>query len=136
MRWKRTCNNGVLSGTYPKTKAATSSPPNGCALPWGGNINNGESRTAYQRSAVPFGEQCIFETRVCNNGTLSGSYSNARVVRCRPLTAVQRCRGAGTSATESLNRFIRLRVFRNEWSMRLRDAGVRNNGALQRFVSQ
>lgn len=72
----RTCNNGVLSGTY-RNEGCNVSPPNGCALPWGGNINNGESRTAYQRSAVPFGEQCIFETRVCNNGTLSGSYSNA-----------------------------------------------------------
>ncbi|MBK8013519.1 MAG: hypothetical protein IPK13_19460 [Deltaproteobacteria bacterium] len=71
----RTCNNGTLSGSY-RNDNCNVSPASGCALPWGGNISNGESRTAYQRSTVPFGEQCISETRVCNNGALSGSYGN------------------------------------------------------------
>ncbi|MDB5237766.1 MAG: hypothetical protein JWM46_36 [Candidatus Kaiserbacteria bacterium] len=33
--------------------------------------------TAYQSSTVQSGSSCVSETRTCNNGTLSGSYTNA-----------------------------------------------------------
>jgi len=71
----RTCqSNGTLSGSY-MFQNCTINPPASCALPWGGSIANGQSVIAYQNSAVAFGGSCVFETRVCNNGVLSGSYT-------------------------------------------------------------
>ncbi|MDP2651687.1 MAG: CARDB domain-containing protein, partial [bacterium] len=49
-----------------------------CSLPWGGSINDGSSVTAYQTSSVTPPATCssVSQTRTCNNGTLSGSYTN------------------------------------------------------------
>ena len=44
----------------------------GCAVPWGGKIEHGQSVTAYQNASPP----CISETRTCNGGALSGSFTN------------------------------------------------------------
>ena len=56
------------SGMCSKTK-------NPCNLPWGGSISSGSSVTAYLNGT----EQCtcISETRTCDDGSLSGSYTNA-----------------------------------------------------------
>lgn len=45
-----------------------------CSLPWGGSISHGQSTTAWNTSASCGG--CSSETRSCNNGTLSGSFTN------------------------------------------------------------
>ena len=44
-----------------------------CDLPWGGQIDEGESITAYSSSSAC--SSCISETRVCTAGVLSGSYT-------------------------------------------------------------
>ena len=43
-------------------------------------VSHGASVTAYQSSSVSAGQQCASETRTCNNGTLSGSYTFASCV--------------------------------------------------------
>lgn len=69
----RTCTNGTLSGSYTNTScsvaAAASCTFNGQA------ISSGSSITAYQSSSVLFGQQCVAQTRNCQNGTLSGAYA-------------------------------------------------------------
>jgi hypothetical protein len=72
----RTCNNGVLSGTYINQNCTPVPCPSSCVLPWGGSIAHLASVTAYQASSVPCGSICVSQTRTCNNGTLSGTYTN------------------------------------------------------------
>ncbi|MFZ9115320.1 MAG: hypothetical protein ACO24D_19565, partial [bacterium] len=43
-------------------------------------LSSGQSVIAYQSSSVPFGESCSSQTRTCNNGTLTGSYSQSSCV--------------------------------------------------------
>jgi hypothetical protein len=50
--------------------------PADCSLPWGGTILHNANVTAYQNATEPFGGSCVTESRVCNNGALSGSYTN------------------------------------------------------------
>ena len=38
-------------------------------------LSSGQSVIAYQSALVPFGQSCLSQTRTCNNGVLSGSYS-------------------------------------------------------------
>lgn len=46
-----------------------------CTLPWGGTIASGASVTAYQAANVACGGSCTSQTRTCNNGILSGTYT-------------------------------------------------------------
>jgi hypothetical protein len=48
-----------------------------CVTPFGPSIPHGASITAFQTATIycPSTAQCASETRVCNNGTLSGSYT-------------------------------------------------------------
>lgn len=64
----RTCNNGVLSGTY--TNQSCNEP----CIAGGqiGTIASGATVTAYQASSAP---SCASETRTCTNGVLSGTYA-------------------------------------------------------------
>lgn len=43
----------------------------------GQTVASGASVTAYQSATVPYGSQCASQARTCNDGTLSGSYTNA-----------------------------------------------------------
>ena len=70
----RTCSNGSLSGTFHNQNCSVSAA-SGCSLPWGGSINHGNSVIAYQNAAVPFGSACDSQTRTCDDGSLSGSFS-------------------------------------------------------------
>ena len=48
-----------------------------CLLPWGGTIAHNGSVLAHQFATVPCGSVCgLSEDRVCNNGVLSGTYTN------------------------------------------------------------
>ena len=47
-----------------------------CNIPWGGTLNHGSSVVAWQNSSVPCGNSCQNQTRTCNDGSLSGSYTN------------------------------------------------------------
>lgn len=68
----RTCNNGTLSGSYLYSNCTVGTPAN-CSFN-GVPVADGASITAYQASGVPFGFTCNQQTRICSNGTLSGSY--------------------------------------------------------------
>lgn len=67
----RTCYNGSLSGSYSSSSCSVQAAAS-CSLPWGGAVAHGGSVTAYATSS---GSTCTSETRSCNNGSLSGSYS-------------------------------------------------------------
>ena len=72
----RTCSNGTLSGSY--TNSSCSVTPCPCTLPWGGTLAHGSSVTAYLSSSAV---TCTSQTRTCNNGTLSGSYTYQSCLR-------------------------------------------------------
>ena len=59
---------------YPSHITISATTAAGCALPWGGVINHGQSVTAYQSPGENCGPTCVSETRTCSNGVLSGSY--------------------------------------------------------------
>jgi hypothetical protein len=67
----RTCNNGVLSGTYANSSCSPL-PPAACSLD-GKTIASGASIAAYLTTTVPYGQTCTSQTRTCSNGSLSGS---------------------------------------------------------------
>lgn len=71
----RTCNNGSLSGSYSFASCAPNSPA--ACLFNGQTLAHGSAVKAFQNSSVAFGNNCVSEDRVCNNGTLTGSYNFA-----------------------------------------------------------
>jgi hypothetical protein len=78
----RMCNNGTLTGTAEfSLPNCTVLPPRRCFTPWGQEIQHGGSVEAYYLSLVNFGQSCralgAVETRVCNDGTLSGSFTQS-----------------------------------------------------------
>ncbi len=66
------CPTSCCIGPMPST---TISCPE-CQTPWGTEIANGATVTAYQTSSVACASTCISENRTCNNGILSGSFTN------------------------------------------------------------
>lgn len=81
----RMCTNGVLAGSYTY---ATCNPLEAPSCLFNGvTITSGNSVTAYSSSSVPYGATCsgVAETRVCQDGVLSGSapYSSCDVAAPR-----------------------------------------------------
>jgi hypothetical protein len=71
----RVCNNGSLSGSYAYGSCSIGAPK--ACLFNGQTVAHGQTVTAYQTSSVGFGNTCGKESRTCNNGTLTGSYTFA-----------------------------------------------------------
>ncbi|MFS4460630.1 hypothetical protein [Bdellovibrio sp. HCB2-146] len=71
----RVCDNGKLSGTYTFGSCAVGAPKS--CLFNGRTVAHLETVTAYASSSVDYGQSCASQTRICNNGTLSGAYSYA-----------------------------------------------------------
>jgi len=71
----RTCTNGTLSGTYTNSTCLVGNAQV-CSFN-GQTIAHSSNVTAYQNETVPFGGTCKSQTRTCNNGTLSGAYTNS-----------------------------------------------------------
>lgn len=69
----RTCNNGQLSGSYSYASCQPNEPAS-CIFD-GKTIVHGDSVTAFENSSVSYAEMCRAETRSCDNGHLSGSFS-------------------------------------------------------------
>jgi hypothetical protein len=69
----RTCTNGTLTGSYAFASCNAGAP--GSCLFDGQSVAHGQTVTAYQSSTVGYGQSCISQSRVCTNGTLSGSYT-------------------------------------------------------------
>lgn len=71
----RTCTNGVMSGSFAHGSCTVSAAPsctfNGQTIPHGGRV------FGFQASSVPYGQNCNYEERTCNAGTLSGSFAYA-----------------------------------------------------------
>lgn len=78
----RTCANGALSGSYEYESCAADAPK--ACLFNGAQVAHGQEVIAYQKSGVPFGESCVAEKRLCDNGDLSGSYQYASCVKDAP----------------------------------------------------
>lgn len=70
----RRCTDGILSGSYSNS-SCNEIGFQGCTTPWGSTLNSGQSAIAYEFGAVPYGSSCGSETRTCNNGALSGSFT-------------------------------------------------------------
>ncbi len=68
----RTCFNGTLSGIYGYPSCKVS--PATCSFN-GQSVTSGGSVIAFQSSEA-LDSSCVSETRICSNGTLSGSYLN------------------------------------------------------------
>lgn len=62
------------SGSQTCSRTITVIQPQSCTFN-GSTVAHGQSVTAYQSSSVPNGYSCVSQTRTCNNGTLSGSYT-------------------------------------------------------------
>lgn len=71
----RYCSDGMLSGSYNYNTCQVQAPAS--CLFNGETVSHGQSVQAYTNSSVGLGEECVFEMRTCNNGTLSGSNSYA-----------------------------------------------------------
>ncbi len=71
----RTCDNGTLSGSF-QYGSCNVGQPSSCLFN-GQTIAHGQSVVAYQNATVPDGSSCVSQNRTCNNGTLSGGYTNA-----------------------------------------------------------
>ncbi|TSC86901.1 MAG: hypothetical protein G01um10148_6 [Parcubacteria group bacterium Gr01-1014_8] len=67
-----TCNTTVTVTPQTTTNASC----------WFNNkeVKDGESITAYQSATASSGQQCLSESRMCTNGTLSGSYQYERCI--------------------------------------------------------
>ena len=71
----RTCNNGVLSGSY---SARTCQVASAASCTFNGEaVAHGTSFTAYAASKVDAGGSCSAQLRSCDNGVISGSYAFA-----------------------------------------------------------
>lgn len=71
----RTCNNGVLSGSYNARTCQVASAAS-CTFN-GETVAHGTSFTAYAASKVDAGGSCSAQLRSCDNGVISGSYAFA-----------------------------------------------------------
>ncbi|MGZ3773957.1 MAG: hypothetical protein ACXVCY_13655 [Pseudobdellovibrionaceae bacterium] len=69
----RVCTNGVLNGSYAYAKCEIDAAAS-CLFD-GKTVSDGQNVVAYQNSSVPAGKTCASESRKCNNGALTGSYS-------------------------------------------------------------
>lgn len=74
-----TVNVGGVTNNWSVTTRAA----NSCSRPWGGTIAHGSSVTAYAAASVPCGGSCSSQSRSCNDGVLSGSYTKAS---CAPAS--------------------------------------------------
>ena len=75
-----TSPNSAWSNVSPQTSGSsfTCSTPAAQSCTFNGQtIASGSSVTAYQASSVAAGQTCAAQTRTCQNGSLSGSYTNA-----------------------------------------------------------
>lgn len=72
---RRTCNNGVLSGSYSFATCSTAAAVS--CLFNGQTVAHGDSVQAFANSTVAYNQTCQAETRTCSNGVLSGSAAYA-----------------------------------------------------------
>lgn len=69
----RVCNNGALSGSFKSTSCNVAVQNAACTFN-GGVVAHGQKVNAYQNSSVKFGKSCVSQSRICENGSLSGTF--------------------------------------------------------------
>lgn len=74
----RTCQNGQLTGQFSFGSCVKNQPLN-CEFN-GSTVMHNQSVTTYASSSVGFGESCLSENRTCENGILSGQYTQTQCV--------------------------------------------------------
>lgn len=84
----RTCDMGFLEGTFRYTSCGISTVVKKPVLPKACTFNeevvpSGTSVKAYERSSVALSETCVSETRICTEGTLSGSFTQSGCSRAQ-----------------------------------------------------
>ncbi len=72
----RICRSGNFTGSYRFANCVPTSVQQSCTFN-GMTVPHGQSVIAYASSSVPAGSNCSSQSRTCNNGVLSGSYSYA-----------------------------------------------------------
>ncbi len=72
---ERSCSNGILRGSNEFASCVVDGPA-ACQFS-GRTLAHGESVVAFENSSVALGSSCVQQTRVCSNGTLSGTYGAA-----------------------------------------------------------
>lgn len=75
---ERGCYNGVLDGSS-QYASCTVAQPASCLIN-GLTIAHGQSTILFKDKSVAHGQTCESQSRVCSNGTLSGSYSEGSCV--------------------------------------------------------
>ena len=65
-----------LDGPDGSATVTTGPSVSNCTAPWGGVVLHGASVDAYLTATVAEPATCTVQTRTCDNGTLSGSYTN------------------------------------------------------------
>ncbi|MFN3697688.1 MAG: hypothetical protein ACK4VO_09635 [Pseudobdellovibrio sp.] len=89
---QRTCQNGILSGSYAQSSCSVQNPPpnptpKNCSIN-GVTVPSGQSIKLFISPTVPYGSTCSFEERLCTDGVLSGSatYKSCNVQPKPPVT--------------------------------------------------
>lgn len=70
----RTTNTGGVCNAFGPWTETSRTCGLICTTPWGQQVNNGGSVTAFQADSVLSNQTCVSETRTCTNGNLSGSF--------------------------------------------------------------
>ena len=83
---QRKCINGQLTGSFSFASCAANSPA--ACLFNGQTVTHGSSITAFQNSTIAYGSGCVNESRTCNNGQLSGSFSFASCTANSPAACL------------------------------------------------
>jgi hypothetical protein len=81
----RVCNDGALSGSFEFAECSSAAAKKSCLFN-GLQVFDGEVVKSFTNPVVPSGAQCVAETRVCQDGVLSGSSQNASCVVNAPST--------------------------------------------------
>lgn len=84
----RTCEDGILSGSYTFASCSTSSVAKKSCSFNGEDVTHGMGVMAYLHTTVPSGNTCVSQLRSCNDGVLSGSYTFANCAVNAPASCL------------------------------------------------
>lgn len=103
---KRTCTNGVLSGSGNFAACSVQAPAS-CLFD-GKTLASGESVQTFLNSNVSYGNACVPQTRTCTNGVLSGSGNFGSCVVDAPVSCL--FNGKTLASGQSVQTFLKSSV--------------------------
>lgn len=98
----RKCDNGNLSGSFNFATCAVDAPAS-CLFD-NKTVAHGEVVKAFQNSTVAYGALCAVEDRVCNNGSLGGTYGYPSCAVNQPASC--QFNGQALSSGQSVTAFL------------------------------